>query len=128
VKFLLDTCAILWMTLEPEKITAHARNVFQNPDHRFYLSVVSAWEIAIKDQIKRLDLPSPPAQFLSECITGYDLSVIDIQLRHTLHAGGLPPYHWDPFDRMIVSQAQLEGMSILTPDSAFSQYDVEVVW
>lgn len=128
MKFLLDTCAILWMTLEPEKIPARVRTVFQNPRNRFYLSVVSTWEIAIKDQIGRLDLPSPPAQFLSECISGYDLSVIDIQLRHTLHVGGLPIHHRDPFDRMLVSQAQLERLSILTADPAFSHYDVEIVW
>ena len=116
------------MTLEPEKIPARVRTVFQNPRNRFYLSVVSTWEIAIKDQIGRLDLPSPPAQFLSECISGYDLSVIDIQLRHTLHVGGLPIHHRDPFDRMLVSQAQLERLSILTADPAFSHYDVEIVW
>jgi len=128
VRFLLDTCALLWLTLEPEKVPERVRKIFQNPDDQFCVSVTSAWEIAIKNQTGRLKLPGPPESFLSECISGYDLTVVDIHLRHALRAGSLPTHHKDPFDRLLISQAQLEGLTIISADTAFSNYDIDVVW
>jgi PIN domain nuclease of toxin-antitoxin system len=129
VRFLLDTCAVLWLTLEPLKIPNSVRQYFQEPENRIYLSVVSAREIAIKDRMAgRLRLPSSPENFLSECISGYDLSLIDIELRHALRAGALPLHHKDPFDRMLIAQAQVEDLVIFTPDHAFTPYEIKTLW
>jgi PIN domain nuclease of toxin-antitoxin system len=92
------------------------------------LSVSSAWEIAIKHKIGRLNLKASPTRYIRDCITQYDLKLLDIELAHVTTAGALPLHHQDPFDRLLIAQAQLEGLIIVTPDHAFAAYEVERLW
>jgi PIN domain nuclease of toxin-antitoxin system len=93
-----------------------------------YLSTVSAWEIAIKTRLKRLELPRPPAEFVPEMISRHSLAVLSISLTHTLHEFELPSLHSDPFDRLLVAQAVKEGMQLVTNDRLVVEYDVPTLW
>lgn len=128
MRLLLDTCTLLWLTMEPDKVSIKALGVFQEPMNTVYFSVVSAWEIAIKYQIGKTRLPATPMRYVSDCIDNYSLLKIDIQLPHAIHAGALPLHHRDPFDRLLIAQADVEGLTIITPDSAFAAYDIPLIW
>ena len=92
------------------------------------LSAASGWEIAIKVGLGRMDLPRPIGSFLSEQLRENQIDVLAIQMSHALRVQELPPLHRDPFDRMLVAQAQLERLPILTADASIARYDVEVLW
>ena len=114
--------------MEPDKVSMKALGAFQKPINTVYFSVVSAWEIATKHQIGKTRLPATPMRYVSDCIDNYGLLKIDIQLPHAIHAGALPLHHRDPFDRLLIAQADVEGLTIITPDSAFAAYDIPLIW
>ena len=128
MKLLLDTCAFLWLTSNSPRVTAKIRSVFEDRANLIYLSVSSAWEISIKYNLGQIDLPFAPDRFVPERIDDYRLSLINVTLTHAIRAGGLPIHHKDPFDRMIIAQAQIEDLAIATPDAVFAAYDVERLW
>jgi PIN domain nuclease of toxin-antitoxin system len=103
-------------------------SAFQQPGNEIYLSASSAWEIAIKYKAGRLDLPDLPEKFISDCLIGYRLKMLEIGLKHVLSAGALPLHHYDPFDRLLIAQAEIEKLTILTPDKAFKAYAVPQLW
>lgn len=91
------------------------------------MSVATAWEVAIKHRRRRLTLPYPPEEFIPKALAEDGFLGLAITLSHAIRAGGLPVHHKDPFDRMLVAQAQLENLAILTSDPMFSTYEVQVV-
>jgi PIN domain nuclease of toxin-antitoxin system len=93
-----------------------------------YFSVGSAWEISIKHNLGQIDLPHAPNKYIPANLARYKLILIDAKLEHTIRAGGLPIHHKDPFDRLLIAQAQIEALTIATPDRAFAAYDVERLW
>ena len=119
-RFLLDTHALLWSLASPERLTAVAQQAIKNPHHTVFVSVVSVWEIAIKSALGKLSTPDD----LSDQLRLNRFDVLDIQLDHTLMVEDLPPHHRDPFDRMLVVQAQREGLRLITRDPLVQQYDV----
>ncbi len=128
MKLLLDTCSFLWITTLPRRLSPSAIEAIRHPDNIVFLSVSSIWEIAIKYKAGRLDLPSSPARFIPECLGLYELRTLDIGHSHVISAGDLPLHHHDPFDRLLIAQARIEGLAIATPDEAFATYDVELLW
>lgn len=128
MRILLDTCAFLWLSSNSRHATATIRNAFQDPSNLLYLSVSSAWEIAIKHQTGQLALPTPPDQYVPDRVARYRLMLVEVGLVHALRAGSLPLHHKDPFDRMLIAQAEIEGLTIATPDRAFSPYGVPLLW
>ncbi len=92
------------------------------------LSAASAWEIAIKAGRGRLELPLPPERYVPDRLRRHRMDMLEITVAHALRAGALPDIHADPFDRMLVAQAQIEGIPLLTADPAISRYDVETIW
>ena len=128
MRLLLDTCSFLWITATPARIPKRVIDIFRDPDSSIFLSVSSAWEIAIKYKIRRLNLTAAPAHYIADCVTQYDLKLLDIALTHVTTAGALPLHHQDPFDRLLIAQAQMENLVIVTPDHAFAAYDVERLW
>lgn len=92
-----------------------------------YLSAASSWEIAIKHAMGRLALPSPPAVLIPEQIRRSGVTGLAIEHTHALRIGALPPHHRDPFDRLLIAQAQVESLPILTADPIFDRYEVEVI-
>jgi PIN domain nuclease of toxin-antitoxin system len=129
VRILLDTCTFLSLTATPDRITVKVSNLFRKLDNAFFLSVASAWKIAIKYKIGQLDLPAhPPSIYLPERLQQYRLRHLEITLGHVIEAGALHIHHSDPFDRLLIAQAKMEGLTVAKPDATFSFYDVPVIW
>ena len=125
MRCLLDTSILLWAAAEPHKLNARARKLLSASSSPLYLSSASAWEIAIKYSIGTLKLPVDPATFIPAVIRGMGLHSLDITSAHAIAAGSLPRHHRDPFDRMLLAQAKVEGLTLLTTDYVFRKYDVD---
>lgn len=128
MRVLLDTHTFLWWTSGGSRISDRARGLIEDPEVEVLLSVASAWEISIKSARGRLQLPVPAERFVPDRLRRHRMSVLDVALSHALRAGALPEIHADPFDRMLVAQAQIEGLPILTADPAIARYEVETIW
>ena len=127
VRILIDTNCWLWMVSEPERLSKRARRRILDGANERVLSAVSAWEIAIKYSIGKLQLPEPPADFIPSRMALTLTTPLAVQLSHSLQASRLPFHHRDPFDRLLIAQAQIEKLPVLTADNQFSLYDVELV-
>lgn len=128
MKLLLDACSFLWITTAQAELSSTARTAFENESNETYLSVVSAWEIAIKNGLKSLSLPEPVQVFIRRARMLHKIESLDLDEEAILQLPRLPPLHRDPFDRMLVCQAIAEGMAILTPDELIRQYPVRTIW
>lgn len=126
MRVLLDTHAWLWMLTEPERL-GDARGVIEQSETTLLFSAASSWEIAIKYGLGRLPLPEPPATYVPRRIRSSAVTPLAVEHAHALVVAKLPQVHRDPFDRLLVAQAQLEQVPIVTHDGIFSRYDVEVV-
>ncbi len=125
---LLDTSTFLWAAQGSIQLPDPVRVLLEAADSEIYVSVVTPWEIAIKQSIGRhLELPYDLATFLERATAdGYRL--LPIELRHVYRVRSLPLLHRDPFDRMLIAQALVEGMPLLTPDPRIRAYDVQTIW
>jgi PIN domain nuclease of toxin-antitoxin system len=115
------------MVAAPDRLSPATRTLVVAADTELLFSAASAWEIAIKYTLGKLTLPAAPAAFVPRLMTRLGVTPLPVRHEHALHVAGLPQRHRDPFDRLLVAQAQLERVSIVTPDQAFDLYDVEVV-
>jgi PIN domain nuclease of toxin-antitoxin system len=128
MKLLLDTCTFLWIIGDAPRLSRRARALFQSNDNDVYLSAGSAWEIAIKHALGRLQLPDDLARFVPEMREAHGIEPLPIDEASTLHISRLPTLHRDPFDRLLVSQAIVHGLTILTPDPLVTQYPAMTAW
>ena len=127
MRILLDTQCWLWMAASPEKLSPRARALVRTTEHELYLSAASAWEIAIKHALGKLRLPQPPSVTCRPAVETLRTLPLPIDQSHALRVAVLPSHHRDPFDRLLVAQAQIEDLPILTADPVFGRYDVEVI-
>lgn len=125
---LLDTHAWLWLNGSSEKIPARILEILSDTDQDLYLSAASAWEIGIKFARGKLDLPAPPGEYIPSRMAENGIRPLPIRHSHVLRAAALPTHHRDPFDRVLVAQAQLEELKLLSTDPILRSYDVEVLW
>jgi PIN domain nuclease of toxin-antitoxin system len=128
LRILLDTHCWLWLQTKPQRLSEQTRALLQDPGNQIFLSAASSWEIAIKYALGKLPLPLPPAEYVLSRMETSGTSPLPIQHGHALHAGSLPLHHADPFDRLLIAQAQLEGLEILTADRQFEAYQVNLLW
>jgi len=128
MRILLDTHAFLWWIADSLRMSSRARELIVDRRNDLFLSAASAWEIAIKAGLGRIVLPAPIDRFLVEQLRMNRIESLPIQFVHALHVHALPPVHRDPFDRMLVAQAQVEKLSILTADEQIEAYEVDVLW
>ena len=128
MKILLDTHVFLWWIMDDESLSPVARRTISNAENELYFSAASAWEIAIKAGLGRIKLPSEIGTFIPGQLAENSIIGLPVQIGHALRVSKLPQHHRDPFDRVLVAQAQVEKMPILTSDAEISKYDVEVIW
>jgi len=128
VRALLDTHVLLWWLVDDPRLTDRARRLISDPASDLYLSAASSWEISIKVALGRLRLSDPPRSLIPGVLREQSIQPLNITHAHALAVADLPPHHRDPFDRMLVAQAQLEKLVIVTRDPMFGRYDCQVAW
>ena len=128
MKLLLDTVTFLRATLGRKELSAHASDLLLDPDNERFLSTVSSWEIAIKYASGRLVLPENPERFVPKHRGKLETDVLPLDEESTFHLIRLPQLHRDPFDRILICQALVHGMVLVTPDPLISQYPVRTAW
>ena len=124
----LDTAAFLWAVSDAPEFSQEAREVFTDPGNEIYLSSVSAWEIAVKHALGKLPLPDPPARFVPFQRKQHGIDSLPLDEDAALHLNRLPLLHKDPFDRMLICQAIVHHLAILTSDELIQKYTVRTIW
>jgi PIN domain nuclease of toxin-antitoxin system len=122
---LVDTHAFLWFMAGDARLSPAARRTMEKG--AWCISAATVWEMAIKRALGRLALPSPVPDYIADHVRG-GLRVLSVDWPHAAAVASLPPHHGDPFDRLIVAQARVEGLSVISRDPAFGEYDVRVIW
>jgi PIN domain nuclease of toxin-antitoxin system len=128
LRLLLDTVTFLWVVEGSKQLSPRALELYQSPEHEVFLSVVSAWEIAVKNELGRLPLPERPDRFVPAMREQHLVESLPLVESAVLQVGKLPALHKDPFDRMLVCQAIDGALTIVTPDDLVRQYPVPTVW
>ena len=128
MKCLLDTHAFLWLNDESERLTQTVIDLCSSGEHEFYLSMASPWEMQIKHQLGKLSLAMPIAELVIKNTQENNIKLLPIDLSHINYLEQLPSHHKDPFDRIIIAQAIIEGMTIISIDHAFVGYPVQTLW
>ena len=122
-RLLLDTHVLLWSLTEPRRLSERARAVVEDPRSEVFVSSISGWEIALKRALGKLQAPDN----LEASIKKQGFTPLPLTFHHAEQATALPPHHGDPFDRMLVAQAQIEGLTVVTKDRHISRYDVRTM-
>jgi PIN domain nuclease of toxin-antitoxin system len=125
---LLDTHAFLWWIGDDPRLSERAREVLSDGDNDLVFSAASGWEIAIKARLGRLHVPGDLNTYLFRQLTENYTSVLPVHLSHALRVHALPDHHRDPFDRLLVAQAIVEEIPLLSADPRIARYPVEIVW
>lgn len=128
MRLLLDTHTFLWFVTNDALLSATALELIANPTNEIDVSPASYWEVAIKTSLGKYPLTTPFEQFFREGIEGNDFRVLPIEVRHAATLASLPMHHKDPFDRMIISQAIVEQIPVVSADGAFDSYGVARLW
>ncbi|BAY10843.1 type II toxin-antitoxin system VapC family toxin [Calothrix sp. NIES-2098] len=128
MKLLLDSQCWLWWFAQPERLNEEAIAQIANEANELWLSVASIWEIGIKVSIGKLPLPDSLDSYFSNRMAQLGVRSLEITASHALQAAALPLHHRDPFDRMLIAQAQIEAMTLVSADSIFSQYNISLLW
>jgi PIN domain nuclease of toxin-antitoxin system len=128
MKLLLDTCAFIWLTASPDRLSTAAKRAINDRRNELWLSHASIWEIHLKHLAGKLTLPEKPRLWFPRQMTAWDIKDRPLDLESLHSTADLPLIHKDPFDRMLVAQANTHGLTLVSPDECFSQYGVKPVW
>ena len=128
MRVLLDTQTLLWYTLADPQLSSVARTLILVSANEIFISPASYWEIAIKVSIGKLPLHRPYEDFMDACLDQYKFVVLPVEPRHTAALIAMPFHHKDPFDRLLIAQALVESMPIVSVDGAFDPYGVTRLW
>lgn len=128
MRLLLDTCTFLWILTDAPELSDRARELFEDPGNDVLLSSVSCWEISLKFLLGRLPLPLPPERYVPHQRDKHGIVALPLEEEPSLYLSRLPKIHNDPFDRMLICQSIVHGLSILTPDPHIRRYPVHTIW
>ncbi len=126
MRFLLDTHCWLWLQTTPERLSPELLSLLADPANDLFLSAASSWEIAIKYALGKLPLPEPPSRYVPRRMTASGSRGMAVEHTHCLRVAELPMHHRDPFDRLLVAQAQIEKLTLVTVDPQFEAYDIRI--
>ena len=127
-RLLLDTHTFIWWATGDRRLSASATAALSNVSSEVILSVVTPWEMAIKHASGRLSLKRPVGQLVAEQVARHGYTTLPVLLEHVLEVAELPSHHGDPFDRLLVAQARVEGALLVSRDVGMRAYDVPVLW
>ena len=127
MKLLLDTHVVLWAATIPDELRTEARDLIEDGTQDVRVSVVSAWEIAVKQSLGKLELPSAAERWLPEVLRRSGFELAEVGLAAALKVRALPWHHRDPFDRLLVAQALEDGYTLVTRDEALAAYGVQIL-
>ncbi len=128
MRVLLDTHAVLWWVDQDQFLSTAAHAIIADPTNELVLSAATIWELAIKVGLKKLSLSLPYGQWLTQAIADLDASILPITIAYADRQLRLPPHHGDPFDRLLIAQALVENIPLLSIDAIFDRYDVARLW
>ena len=128
MRVLLDTHMFLWAIGEPDRLSSGVQEMIKDERNEVLLSIVSAWEIAVKSSLGKLDVPRPAITFVQRQVSDHRIGILPLRLPHLSALEKLPWHHRDPFDRMLVAQCLEEGASLVTVDKQLRRYGVEILF
>ena len=128
MRLLLDTQAFLWAVSDPDRLRARARRQIESPSNDVFVSAATAWEIAIKSRLGRLTLPDDPQRFVPDQMAENSFAPLPVLMSHALKVLDLPEHHRDPFDRLLIAQAIVEDLVLVTADAQLRRYPIRIVW
>ena len=128
MRALSDTHTFLWWITDDKRLSARVREIMGNVENHLFLSAASGWEMAIKARLGKLSLPDNLETFISKQLSDNEIHSLPIQMAHALYVYDLPDYHRDPFDKLLIAQARMESMPILTSDQQIVRYPVKTIW
>lgn len=128
MRLLLDTHTLLWFGLDDRRLSVTARGLIEDPANEIAISPASYWEIAIKIGLRKYSLAEPFQSFFEQVIAEYGLQILPIEIRHTAVLTTLPSHHRDPFDRLLIAQAIVEGIPVVSDDLQFDAYPITRLW
>ncbi|RUT09531.1 twitching motility protein PilT [Dulcicalothrix desertica PCC 7102] len=128
MRLLLDTHVLIWLAVNPELLSEKVSNLLTDDNNFWVLSIASVWEIQIKVQLGKLDLPVSVPELIASQQEVNNMQILPIELSHVYALQDLPNHHRDPFDRIIIVQAIFEKMPLLSVDEAIAAYSVEKIW
>lgn len=127
--YLLDTSVFLWMALdETSRFSKKVLKILSDEKNGLYLSLVSAWEIAIKYSLHKLDIQDDPSTWIPDSLPKMGLLPLEIKMDHVLKVSTLEYFHRDPFDRLLISQSLIENLPFISPDSKLKEYGIKIIW
>jgi len=127
VSILIDTDVFLRAVGAEEELSAAAREILDDPNEHLFFSAASAWEIAIRWSTGTLELPASPDEFIGNVLSASGLSQLPVSVKDAAAVAQLPPYHQDPFDRLLVAQARSNGLRLMTANPILEKYNVDVI-
>jgi PIN domain nuclease of toxin-antitoxin system len=127
MRILLDTSCWLWMVASSDRLGPQAREALSDTRNELLFSAASSWEIAIKYSLGRLPLPEPPERYIPSRMDATGVTPLRVEHSHALATSRLPPHHRDVFDRLLIAQAGLEDVPVMTSDSVFGGYGIDVI-
>ncbi len=127
MELLLDTHVFLWAAADPDRLRPEARLAIEDSNNRIFVSASVAWEIGIKVALGKLTVPADPVVWFPARIRSMGFHALNITVEHALAAGSLPDIHRDPFDRIMIAQAQIEGLTFVTRDPENHNYDLHLL-
>jgi len=128
MRVLLDTHAFLWWIGDDDRLSASARAAITSAENEVFLSAASVWEIVTKSRLGRLEIPQPSDGFIATHMETNAFEALSITIRHAFGLGSLPDLHRDPFDRILIAQALVEEMPLVSGDQAVQMYPVATIW
>ncbi len=127
-RFLLDTNVLIWLLSSSNRLPPRVKRMLSRSDSSLTVSVASVWEIILKHQAGKLQLGAPLAQILDQVLYHSPWTMLPLASEHLPVLDGLPMLHKDPFDRLLIAQAQYEGLTVVTADQQIPRYAVETLW